>query len=142
MKNRILGLSALISLLIAGSPSLAFFESKEALFEKLYARGFQYVVEMKNNTFKGDHSAPRDNVIDLSKMEKVPYTFERVPALDYKLKVNKLRQVVYGDILAQAYNVSDVMVCYFVGDTIIYKETETCMIFPNSVTEVVRALSS
>ena len=142
MKNRILGKIALAILIVTGLPSQAFFESKQDLFSKLYERGFQYVIEMKNHTMKADHHTIKENVIDLETGERLPYSFERVSALDYKAEVNGLRRWVYGDILARAYSVSDVMVCYFYGDTVIYKNHETCMIFPHSVTEVVKALSS
>lgn len=130
-----------VLLVFAGLPSQAFFESKDALYKKLHSRGVSYVIEVKNKTLHVDHVRIREEVIDLATGEKKPYTFERLEAMDYKADVNALRRWMYGDIVAQAYSVSDVMVCYFYGDTVTYKDHETCLIFPHSVREVVKALT-
>ncbi len=138
-KHWIQGLLVLLTFM--GLPSQAFFDSKEALFEKLYEREFQYVIEIENKVIADDHTISK-SVIDLSTGQRRPYSIERIEALDYKVNVNKVRRWVYGEILAKAYSVSDVMVCYFYGDTVIYKDQETCIIFPHSVKKVVEALSS
>jgi len=157
--------AVLLTVLVAFAPSFSMaannqgaqkgpFKSRTALMKALFNSGFHQIIEfealgIRNNILSQTLNGQQDVEVKKTPLKTLASNLreaDRIKSMDYLHRgIGKavIMGKVFGDILYEAYNVSNIAICHKVTDAHINENAGKfvyCIVFPRPVEEVMKTL--